>query len=110
MIYFNSHDKFMSKLHDTLNPAPGYATIEPLTIDKSNEAISIAKTTIDSYHKGRVVKVGFNLINEHGIVIEPHFAEGDIVLYSFSGYEQIQQEGEILRIIKFNQVIGVYEK
>jgi len=99
----------MNNLIKKLVPAPGYYIIEPLLAEKSSSAISIAKVKEDPLHKGIIRRVGPTYITDYGTKIFSLFTVGNTVLYSFQGFEEIQQDGEVARIIPFKAVVAVYE-
>ncbi len=93
-----------------IQPAAGFYTITPIDSNKSSDTIVYAfdpdKTQGDPFVKGKIVAVGTELITEEGGVIAPEFNIGDIVWYSYSGFEEITENGKKIRLIRFKAVVG----
>lgn len=97
---------FMSNL----SPVPGYALITPdKSTDTPEEGIITTKDKQDYFIRGTIIKIGGTLETEN-LTIEPPAKEGDMVLYSASGYEDITLGIERVQVVKFSAIVGVYDK
>ena len=89
-------------------PVNGYLFITP---DKKEEeqTIIVKKVKDDAYIRGKVISVGGSIWNDGREITSPCKA-GDIVLYSFSGFEEVNIDGETIRILKFANIVGVFNE
>ena len=98
----------MSNLTSRLNPVNGYILINSEKVEQTS-AIIINKEKEDAYIRGKVVKVGGPIFDE-GVEIIPPCKVGDSVLYSFSGFEEVTINGESIRVVKFSNIVGVFNE
>ena len=93
-----------------LKPSAGYYTITPIDADKSSDDIVLVsdpeKKQGDPYVKGKIVSVGEPYKTEGGKEVAPEYNVGDMVWYSYSGFEEITDKGKKVRVIRFNAVVA----
>ncbi len=93
---------------NNLVPVAGYATISPEK-EKEDSAIIIRKEKDDAYIKGKVIKVGGSYYQD-GIEFKAPCKPGDVVLYSYSGFEDTMVGGKTVRIIRFSAIVGIFKE
>lgn len=86
-----------------LTPARGYYTVRPIKTSESSSKILQANTDEKAYSKGVIVGVGATTVEE-GMEFKPEFKIGDTVWYSFSGFEEISEDGKSIRLIRFRAI------
>jgi len=94
------------KLADKLHPVAGYITITPQEETKI-EGVIYNKEKEDAYVRGKVLKVGDGFLHDSGNFLGSPCKEGDIVLYSFSGFENVTQEGETIQVVRFSAIVAI---
>lgn len=101
----------MSKLADNLHPVAGYATIIPQTKENatSSNKIIYNQDKQSYFVKGKISKMGDSLLTEVGTSILPPAKIDDLVLYSYSGFEDIIEDGDLVHLVKFSAIVAVYE-
>lgn len=94
----------MAKLPKTLKPAPGYVLMLQTEPDK-NEALTVE---VQVKNCCKVIAVGAPIAGEfNGKIIKPPCKPKDIVYHTTTGYEDININNVIYRIIKFQNILGV---
>lgn len=85
-------------------PTPGFVLLKPIE-EKENEGLSL-KLRIQNFCK--VIAVGAPVYGEYnGKSIAPPCKVGDKVYHTTTGWEDINIAGEIYRIIKFQNILGI---
>lgn len=92
----------------TLQPANGLFIILPELDPEKPQGIIYNQERESSFMRGTVLQVGGTL-NNGDQIIEPPAKKGDRVLYNYSGFESIIEDGSEVRLIRFNQIVGVYK-
>ena len=105
-------------------PARGYVLIEALEADEvSSGGVILAERMKDMPRKGKVLAVGGSIIHfEAGMrdnpedITRPIVADdkgpckvGDIVIFKRFVDNKIKEEGKELLLVKFEDILGVYE-
>jgi co-chaperonin GroES (HSP10) len=88
-------------------PSNGYVLLLSIDVEESS-ALSV-KTRIAN--KCKVIAVGDTVYGEfNGKNIEAPCKVNDIVYHTTIGHEDINIDGTIYRVIKFQNILGTYEK
>jgi len=91
---------------ETFIPASGHVLLSPLDPPKSN--FKLPET--DNNRKGKVVAVGANTRFNSGDVMEAPCKVGDIVYHAYQFEGDVLLKGKKHKIVRFEGILGVYEK
>ena len=89
----------------TIKPAQGYYLINPLPSPKSSGIIVHTPDQEPPYMRGEVLDIGSAIV-EDGKWLNAEYKIGDIVWYSYSGFEDITIASDTLRLIRFRAIVG----
>lgn len=100
-----------------IKPTRGYVLIEPMEPEEMTAAgVYLPDRVKDMPQKGKVLAVGAAIDYKHdGHVIggwselQPEMKEGNIIIFKRFIDNKIKEEGKELFLIKFEDILGVYE-
>ena len=103
-----------------IKPARGYVLIQPLEADEvSAGGVMLPERMKDMPQKGKILNVGDKPLEmkkvqkELGgleLVLISEFNIGDTVIFKRFVDNRIKEEGKELLLVKFEDILGVYEK
>lgn len=98
MIYYDSMTKLVK-----FKPAPGYALLET-SKEQESKGLSLQ---VKVSNLAKVIAIGQPVHGEYnGIIYKPNCKVGDMVYHTSTGYEDINIDGKVFRVIKFQNILG----
>lgn len=92
-----------------IRPSRGYVLIESIETDEvSAGGVLLPERMKDMSQKGKVLAVGQSINTEPLIAWRP-CAEGDTVIFKRFVDNRIKEEGKELLLVKFEDILGIYE-
>ncbi len=91
-----------------LHVVPGIVLIKPMEAPKQTGVMVVTQEK-EYFVRGSVMEIGDAQKISDTLTIPPPAEVGDEVLYVRSGQEEITEKGEILHLIKFSSIVGIYE-
>ena len=87
----------------TFKPAPGYALLDA-SQEHESQGLSLQ---IKVSNLAKVIAIGQAVHGEYnGILYKPNCKVGQMVYHTTSGYEDININGKVFRVIKFQNILG----
>ena len=95
-----------------LQPCAGWILIEELPEEeKTSSGVFLPETSKDKSVKGKVIKVGLYMLNEnYNLVLYNQIENADIVIFKKWATNEVNDNGKKYVLVKFEDVIGYYEK
>ena len=100
-----------------IKPARGYVLVEPLEAEEvSAGGVYLPEKVKDMPQKGKVLAVGepnkedLEMLLKHKYVVKQDCKVGDTVIFKRFVDNKIKEEGKELLLVKFEDILGTYEK
>ncbi len=90
--------------NSSIKPSKGYVVAEPTDNEKPDGYTIVDNETPQ---RAKVLLVGENTYHTSGQEFKAPCGEGDTVIHSGFGFEDIKVEGKKLRLIPFDKILGV---
>lgn len=91
-----------------IKPAPGRLLLQPIDDDKSVVIVNQDKDM--KPRKGKVIAVGSDFTTQFGAFVKAPCKVGDIVSHETIGFEEVEHNHKIYRIVPFINIIGIWQK
>lgn len=91
-----------------IKPVPGYILVEP--IDDKEEfsgGLVMPESAQDKPAKGLVLAIGGDL-EERDRTVSCPAKVGDTVIYKRYGGQEIRENGKVVKLVRFDELMGVY--
>ena len=95
----------------SIKPARGFVLIEPLEADEvSAGGVILPERVKDLPQRGKVLVVGLQIMNHAGKYEDVPCEVGDTVIFKRFIDNKIKEEGKELLLVKFEDILGIYEE
>lgn len=91
-------------------PLMGYVLVEPAAADtKTASGIILLESSQEKPAQGTVIAIGEDMVFENGRSLTCPVKVGDKVVYKKWGGDDIKVDGQELKVVKFDDLMGVLE-
>ncbi len=100
-----------SSILNKLQPAPGYAIVEPEEAQQKTQAgIYLPDSHDEKPQQGKVLAVGSTWVTEQGAKISAPCKKGQTVIYKKWGGNEVKVENVEYQFLKFEDILAVVNK